>query len=250
MPRPPKDPSVFAEPHLTGQAPAPDPSEARAAPAGPRSEREQIEQSVWQEPALSSGPLRHAAPAPELTWADWYEARRRATSPARSWLWVCVVATVAGPFAILGALLSSGQSLIGLLNVVVFGPAVEEVMKIAAASWVVEKRPYLFRSAGQIALTAGAGGLLFAVIENFVYLHVYVPDPPDSLVLWRWTICVALHVGCSLTAGYGLMKVWRMAVEQSRPPRLGDGGIYLIAAVVAHGAYNALAVLLSVHYHF
>ena len=57
-----------------------------------------------------------------------------------------------------------------------------------------------------------------------------------------WTVCVVLHCGCSLIAGLGLMRVWRMTMATRNRPDLNLGTAYLIVAIVAHRTYNALAM--------
>jgi RsiW-degrading membrane proteinase PrsW (M82 family) len=88
-------------------------------------------------------------------------------------------------------------------------------------------------------------GLLFAVIENVLYLKVYIPDPSPALVLWRWTVCVALHTGCSLVAASGVARVRTTSLQEGAPPALEHGARRILLAVVLHGVYNALALLLD-----
>ena len=115
----------------------------------------------------------------------------------------------------------------------------------------VEKKPYLFRFSMQIAFCVLASGFTFAFVENLLYLKVYIPQASAFLVWWRWTICVAMHMGCSLIAGLGLMRIWKNARARCARPRLSLGYPYLLTAIVIHGAYNGLAVLLSaVNYRF
>lgn len=132
-----------------------------------------------------------------------------------------------------------------MIALTIVGPLTEEVMKTAAVLWVVEKRPFLFRSPLQIMGCVVAAGLCFAVIENLLYLKVYVSDPSDELIRWRWTVCVALHVGCTTVAGIGVMRIWKTTMSNLTPPQLPLGAPFLVAAVVIHGSYNALAVLLE-----
>ena len=97
----------------------------------------------------------------------------------------------------------------------------------------------------QIVICALAGGLVFAVIENFLYLHVAIKNPPEWLIYWRWTVCVALHTGCSLIAGLGLMRIWADTTVNRVRPRLSLGSPLLLTAVIIHGCYNGFAVILS-----
>ena len=248
MSRPPDDHGIEHEPHLRPGGFTPDPSEAKA--AVPRARGDDVEHTVWDEPALDPR-LSGRTPADALTYERWLVARHAATSPAKTWAVTFGIILAAGPWALLGALIGSPQLGFQVVMITVFGPLVEEIMKIALALWVVEKHPYLFRSRGQIALCALAGGLVFAVIENLIYLNIYIPDPPASLVQWRWTICVALHMGCSFIAAMGLMRIWSGTHRRRARPRMADGATYFIVAVVVHGAYNGLCIALEfLDYHF
>lgn len=84
-------------------------------------------------------------------------------------------------------------------------------MKVALALWVVEKRPYLFKSTSRIVLCAAVSGVVFAAVENLLYLNVHIPNSNIELVRWRWTACVAPHGGCRLIAGEGLTQIGRTA---------------------------------------
>jgi len=219
-----------------------DPSEHRVPASTPRHGEDATdaaaERSVWDEPAHAGGFA--AVPLDAITYATWLEAKRRQTSPAFTWWTTLWVALAAGPWAVLGTLLNASSNL-PVVMIVLVGPLTEEVMKIAAAAWVVETRPHWFGNRWQIALCALAGGLAFAAIENVLYLRVYIPDPSPGLVLWRWTVCVALHVGCSFLAGLGLIRVWSSAWRDAKRPDISLAFRYLVAAVIVHGLYNALA---------
>ena len=206
------------------------------------------DQSVWEEPGLSealSGPM----PANALTYRRWLAERIEKTGWERSLAISILMALAAGPWAILGALASeaysSGAGLAWGMGAILVAPLIEEIAKVALPLYAAERRPYWFKTRAQILLTAAAGGLAFAAIENLLYLNVFVPNPSDWLILWRWTVCVALHVGCSLLAGFGVCQIWIGAVRELRPPRLTDGSPYLVMAMVVHGLYNAAATILS-----
>ncbi len=247
------DPGIGEEPHLRGGSFEADPSEAQAKEnlrVG-KFDRDPIEQrvehGVWDEPSLSSE-LAGDKPKGAATFRSWIERGRARTGFFRSWTVTALVAAVAGPFAILGAFMgqnAAGGSAIGILVLVVFAPVIEETMKIAAAAYVVEKRPWLFTSSTQIIICCLAGGFIFAAIENLLYLHVYVPDPPEWLPRWRWTVCVALHMGCSLIAGMGLVRIWRGVWGNMSRAKLSLGYPYVLVAVIIHGTYNGFAFLLN-----
>jgi RsiW-degrading membrane proteinase PrsW (M82 family) len=245
------DPSVWSEPHLQGglfgqPPPAPAAPAAGAPSANPTLQYHpptpQIEHSVWEEPALSPE-LLPQPPADALTYRRWLEDRMAATPVWRSWLVTFLLALAAGPWAVVGTFLAgSGEGAFALVVLVAVGPLIEEVMKVGAALWVVEVRPYWFRSPWQIAIGAAASGLAFAAIENLLYLQLYVPNPTPQLALWRWTVCVTLHTSCTLVAGIGLIRIWRRTMHDKTRPELSLGAPLLIAAIVLHGTYNALAV--------
>jgi len=249
---PPRD-SVFNEPHLKQQAFQPDPAEwkAQATCPSPSSPLD----SVWNEAHLAGqvvpaeisgdGP-RGAAPADHDVWGpypQWLMAQRAKVSAWHSWLVVIGLALCAGPLGVLTAFWGSGETMFGVVAITIIGPMVEEMGKILALLMVVEKWPFLIRSKWQILCCGLLGGLAFAAIENLVYFYVYIPNPPAELVLWRWTVCVALHVGCSLLASYGVVRIWQEVWRTLRPPQVELGFPFWTAAMVIHGMYNALALV-------
>lgn len=202
------------------------------------------DQSVWEEPTTSDV-LAGQAPEDALTYARWLDARLAERDVGRSWALTGLIALAAGPFAVMGAFWGAGQTMFSVLALVVFGPMIEEVCKLAIPTYVVERKPHLFVGSGQIVLCGGCGGLAFAIIENLLYLHVYVPNPSAGLVLWRWTVCVALHVGCSMIGAIGLARAWRKGIESRRRPDVGRAARWVVLATVIHGVYNGLALVLE-----
>jgi hypothetical protein len=104
---------------------------------------------------------------------------------------------------------------------------------------VVEVKPYLFKRVEQIQLATVGAAAIFAAVENVLYLNVYIPNPSVGDYLWRWTVCVAMHTGCTLIATRGIVAVWTQCVEQRRKPRIGQAASYIVTAAIVHGAYNA-----------
>ena len=223
-----------------------DPAEVRAQhPHSRPSEEEQPDHSVWDEPGLSRE-LAGGPPKDALTYERWLAERAGSTSALRSWLATLAVALLAGPWAVLGAFGAGGQTVVAVMRIVLFGPVIEEMLKNGAALIVVERRPYLFRSTAQIIICALAGGLAFAAIENVLFLHLRPGQPSAILVTWRWTICVALHMGCSAIMGMGVARIWRDVWQRRARPNLALGLPYLATAAAVHGAYNALALVLRI----
>jgi len=211
---------------------------------GRRSDVEQIEQSVWDEPGISA--TLSGAPRDEETYAYWFEQRRAETSWFKSWGTVFLISLAAGPWAVIGAFFNAylgSSSFVAILSLVLFGPMAEEIMKASSSLYFVEKRPYLFHSTWQIALCLAASGLAFSVIENLLYLHVYIDNPSPEIVYWRWTVCVALHMGCSVIAGLGVIRMWRYTGKHLAKAPVSLGASWLAAAVVLHGSYNTFALV-------
>ncbi|MBL8889048.1 MAG: PrsW family intramembrane metalloprotease [Planctomycetaceae bacterium] len=163
------------DPHANLDHPA---TLARQAGAVPESEL--AEHSVWDEHATSEQ-LRDGLNPDAVTWFRFYQkqvVRRHVLTP---WLVTCLIIFLAGPLAILGALFNEyGGS--GFVVLLIFGPTVEEVLKIAWPLWVVEKRPWLFSNGLQLLLCGIGGGLAFALIENLIYLNIYIPDASPQLI--------------------------------------------------------------------
>ena len=224
------------EPHLQ-PAPPPAPGQAlrdepnTATPLAPG-------HGIGDEPGV-------AAPAGTTTYRDHLEAGLQRTPIATTWLVTLIAALAAGPWAIMAAIFGTSADTQGLAMVVV-GPLCEEVAKVAIVFLIVERWPWLFRWRFQVLLAAIAGGLVFAVIENLLYLNVYIANPEPWMVQWRWTVCVALHTGCSLIAGLGVARVWSTCWRTHQSPDGNHAIPFIAMAALIHGTYNFLALTGSV----
>jgi hypothetical protein len=244
MTNPHHDPSIEHEPHLRNVEHLADVSEERASRSlGDETARDDsADHTVWDEPTLSAE-LSGTAGDDQVTYARWLARRLAETSATKSWLTTLLVVLVAGPWGIFGALFGGNGLSFNVALVTIVGPVTEEIMKIAVALWIVERRPYLFKSIAQILLCAAAGGAAFALIENLMYLYVYIPNHSFSLAAWRWTVCVGLHVNCSFVAGVGLARIWDNAIRNLHRPQLGLGMAWFATAIAGHGLYNAAVVV-------
>lgn len=239
------DHSIRGEPHLThkrAESPNARNEPALGACAPIRDDEERAHHNVWDEPWAKRIGL--ALPEDAIDYARWYRAQLEATSAATSLLVCAALALVGGLLALVGTMFS-GQiaPFFPLISVVVIGPAIEEVMKITAVAVVLERRPYLFANALVLFVAVVASALTFAVVENLMYLNVYVQNPSPSLIQWRWTVCTVLHVGATLIAGLGIRRMWYLSRSTFTKPEYKNVMPYLIAAVVVHGAYNLFATL-------
>lgn len=237
------DQSVFAEPWMAAVIHAGNPHDSAGLDASLPPDPD-AEHSVWDEPGRSSM-LTGDVPENAVTWFSRFRSMCQTTSVMTTWLVTLAVTAVAGPFAIIGTLLQ-GATGSGLLMVVAIGPTIEEVMKVAVPVWIVEKRPWLYRSPFQILFCCFASGLAFAAVENVVYLNIYIENPSLGLAQWRWTVCMLLHASCSLIAGAGVSIMWKRFQQKQTPPDVSDAAAAILTAVTVHGVYNAAVTVLEV----
>ena len=177
----------------------------------------------------------------EESYRAWLEQNEARMTEARRWRITLLLALVGAPFGVLGTFMSMNQA--GMVNVVVGGPVVEEVMKIAAALLVVERRSFWISRPAQLWTIALGTAFAFAAIENLLYLSVFIPNAAISLILWRWSVCVGLHVICTGIAIRGVIAIWRRARVDRRKPNLTGVLPSLVLAIVLHGSYNACVML-------
>lgn len=242
--------SIEHEPHLSGKSFEIDPSERHAHKIIRKSvDRESlddlVDHTVWDEPGLAHD-LAGSAPDEALTYSSWLAYRCDQTGVAKTWFVTVLVSLMAGPIAVLTAFAKGaaiGESQLVMLTV--FGPLIEEIGKVAILLWVIEKRPFFYYSRQQIGLCALAAGFCFSVIENLLYLNIYIPNPTPEIIFWRWTVCVGLHCGCSTIAGIGLQNVWTDTMHHRKRPQLLTAAPYILTAIVIHGVYNGAMVLLE-----
>ena len=236
------NPSVFDEPWLRADALRFEPADEPLPGLETVPREGDPESSIWDEPGLSRE-LAGDTPEDAVTWLKWYREKAAQTTSMMTWGMTLTVALASGIFAILGAIFLQVGPANHVLLAVVAAPVTEEIMKIALAIWVCEKRPWLFHSPAQILICGLASALIFAAIENVLYLGFGNASP--SLVAWRWTVCVLLHVSCSLIASIGVAKVWTEFQREQRMPQLSDGAPWIVAAMILHGTYNLTVTVLQ-----
>ena len=160
---------------------------------------------------------------------------------------VLIVAVLGGFLGILGSLVSEIQRGGGfvILPIIIAAPMIEEAMKPAGVYIALLKWPQALRNQLHVAVLCALGGLVFGLIESWIYVNVYVEDGSDAFVRFRYTVPVAMHVICSFVYGIGLN---RSIIDWAG----GHGTVArstrraYIAAAVIHGTYNLTAIVLSV----
>lgn len=231
------------EPAFQNRRQMPDPSEAKAAPLTHRAEVDVIRDSVTQEPHL----IEEQGAGVFSRWVD----ERRAHCSWFGTLGVTVLAgLIAGPFSLIGAMLSGSHGTTGVLYVVLFGPIIEELLKQSGMIYLVERKPYRVFASWQFFVAAWISALIFASVENVIYIAEYArimgePDRVSSFAAFRWSVCTGLHLCCATVAALGVQRVWKKQLESGRPADLSHGFPLIVTAIVLHGIYNSIALLFS-----
>lgn len=234
--------SVHDEPAFSAKAQA-DPAEHTAATLHPQEEIDRIRDSALNEPHFG-----HTA-RPEA-FREWTATKRAATTRGFSLLLTVTAGMVAGPFAVLGALVTGNPSLFAVVYIILFGPIIEEILKQAGMIYLLERRPYNLFAGWQFPLAAILAALVFASIENYLYIYRFSAFTADAarvaeFAMFRWKVCTALHVGCAVVASFGLRRVWREQTESGKPADLSLSFPLFTVAIVIHGLYNLFALFLT-----
>jgi RsiW-degrading membrane proteinase PrsW (M82 family) len=165
-------------------------------------------------------------------------------------------ALAGGLFAVMGALvvhvIMPLDSSLGWANTVLFGPVTEELLKASGALFLLEKMPWRLplRGAGVgLILVVMTSALIFAVVENLLYVHLYVQpstfQDPMGYVVFRWTVPTVIHLTCSGIAGLGLAHMWRQQTQRGTLSDLDLAFPHFATAMGIHGLYNLGVTLLD-----
>ncbi len=159
-------------------------------------------------------------------------------------VWVTLLALVGGAAGVLGAMYKEATAA-PMLVIVLVGPAIEEIMKPIAVVFLLDKRPHWLRGPGHTLAMAVLGALVFATLENLMYIFVYAPQFGAGYRVYRFTVCTAMHVGATGVFAVGLGKMWRHIRDKGGHFDIDVCFRYYVAAVAIHAAYNTVAVILS-----
>jgi RsiW-degrading membrane proteinase PrsW (M82 family) len=129
-----------------------------------------------------------------------------------------------------------------LLAAVMVAPPVEEILKIAIPIMVLEHRAHWLSRGKDLVWFAIGSALVFSVVENLLYMFVYLESPSAELLLWRWTACTAMHVAATGLSGVGLMRAYERGLRTNQKPRFAWEWRWLVGAIAVHMAYNAYAI--------
>ena len=152
-----------------------------------------------------------------------------------------LIALGGGVLGILGAIiqeLSQGSPLVAF----VAAPMIEEVMKPSGVYLLLVLRPEVLTSRIYTALLAALGGLSFAVIENIIYLQFYFPEHTQTLVVFRYSACLTMHVVCSFILGFGINQKLLASIRGDIPLLKGNKKFFIIPMIM-HSLFNIMAVI-------
>lgn len=203
----------------------------------------EIEEGVGAEPVLADvSSATDARLARKVWYAEQWAKPRRGLQTA-VFLGLCAVS---GLFAVVCAF---GKGAIGwaALAIVIGAPVIEEIGKAAGPLMVMEKRPWLFRGPSSLLLIGLVSGLIFATIENLLYFFVYIEPEKltPGIVLWRLTVCTAVHIAGASISCAGLARAWTHAAREKGPFSMDMAVPFFIGAIVLHGTYNLGALFWS-----
>lgn len=136
--------------------------------------------------------------------------------------------------------LSQGSVLIPF----VAAPMIEEVMKPSGVYLLLARWPQVLTSRSYTALLAALGGLSFAAVENILYLQLYFPEHTQTLVVFRYGVCLPMHVACSFILGFGINQKLLASVRGEIPFLKGNKKFFFIPIII-HSLFNMMAALVG-----
>ena len=154
-----------------------------------------------------------------------------------------LIALGGGVLGILGAIiqeLSHGS----LLAAFVAAPMIEEIMKPAGVYILLVRWPKVLTSRLYTAFLAALGGLAFALVENIMYLQLYFPEHTQTLVVFRYSACLTMHMVCSFILGFGINQKLLASVRGEIPLLKGNKKFFFIPMII-HSLFNIMAVLIQ-----
>ncbi len=128
-------------------------------------------------------------------------------------------------------------------------PVIEEAAKPAGVYWLLAKKPQALPSQQYTAFLAALAGLSFGIIENLLYLEVYIPDHSTELAIWRWTVCIGVHTVCSFIVGWGINQNL-VAWVRGEVTLMEGSRKFFLTAMAIHAAYNIFAYLLETRWEW
>ncbi len=200
-----------------------------------------IEDHIANEPFIHEMSLKN-------TFLDELKINQEKYTYSRFLIYIALL-FASGIIAVLSVFLSAfiGFNIEGILGIIIFGPAIEEMAKQFANLILLKKFPSLIQSKLHILFLGGFSGLLFGVIENIIYGTVYLSDLPESeyipLMIFRWFGCTSLHIVCATIASFAIWNAFQQGKNENTFPKIENHMLMIYVAVGIHSAWNCCAVI-------
>ena len=167
-------------------------------------------------------------------------------APAYQYVLAVLLAIIGGLLGIVGAFFQEAQTTLTYVLLPFIGaPLIEEALKPSGIYLALLWWPRALRSQLFTAILCALSGLVFGIIESLVYVTLYVDNPSDEFIVFRFSVPLGLHAACSYLFGLGLnQRVIDWAAGRERLPR-ASRNLYIAAAVI-HGTYNLTTVILAI----
>jgi RsiW-degrading membrane proteinase PrsW (M82 family) len=167
-------------------------------------------------------------------------------APAYQYLLAFLMAVIGGALGIIGALFQEMQTTTTFLLLPFLGaPIIEEALKPSGIYLTLLWWPRALDNQLFTAILCSISGFVFGVIESLVYVIVYVEDPSDGFILYRFTVTLALHAVASFVVGLGInRRILDWAAGRTKLAKPSRN--FYIAGVAIHAIYNTTAVILSI----
>ncbi|MBI3743514.1 MAG: PrsW family intramembrane metalloprotease [Chloroflexi bacterium] len=162
---------------------------------------------------------------------------------ARDYVLAIIIALVGALFGIVGAFIQELRGG-GLFVPFVAGPIIEEAVKPTGVYYLQARKPHLLRSQRFTAMLSGLSGLVFGLVESTIYVFVYISQPGHGIIIFRYTVDVALHTVCSFIVGLGINQRLIDSAE-GKVPFLDGSRRYYITAIAIHAVFNITVTVLS-----
>ena len=164
--------------------------------------------------------------------------------------WYILAPLIAITGGIFGILTAAAEEIkyIGYFGPFIAAPIVEEAIKPVGVYILLAKKPAALRGQPYTAFLSSLAGLSFGIVESVIY--VMLPTQGDLLknrelfVIWRFTVCLLLHAGCSFIVGHGINHRLAASIRGDIPFLKGNWK-YFLTAMSIHAAYNITVTVLS-----
>ena len=155
-----------------------------------------------------------------------------------------LIAVLGGALGILGAFIEEVRSGGFILLPFIGAPVIEEMLKPLGLYLLLARWPRLLLGQLHTAVLSALAGLTFGVIEALVYVNVYVSDPPDWFVAYRFSLPLLLHTTASFIVGLGVSPGLLAWASRGEPfPRASRN--FYIAGIALHALFNITATALA-----